>query len=142
MDHLLRQFSWPPLPGSPTPPQWNGRQFVLGDQTQNVLCYEAADSHWSSELTQLHEAEAGAHHPIDHASRTLAIQSLEKFTASRGIAILDVGCSSGFLLEAIRQRLPEVELIGSDYIAAPLHALARRLPGVPLLQFDLRKCPL
>ena len=123
-------------------PQWNGRQFLVGDQLQEVLCYDAADSHWSPELTELHEAEAGSTHPIDRASRELAIQSIEQFSGRRGILVLDVGCSSGFILDEIRRRLPEVELIGSDYIAAPLQTLARRLPGVPLLQFDLRKCPL
>ena len=142
MSQLLRQFPWPSLPGSPVPPQWDGRQFLVRGQTQDVLCYEAADSHWSSELTEMHEAEAGSTHPIDRASRALAIQSLEHFTAGRGLIVLDVGCSSGFLLEEIRARRPEAELIGSDFIAPPLQALARRLPGVPLLQFDLRKCPL
>jgi SAM-dependent methyltransferase len=107
-----------------------------------VLCYETADSNWSPELTALHEVEGGSNHPIDQASRTLAAQSLRRFTPQRDIIVLDVGCSSGFLLEQLRQSEPEMALIGADFIREPLSVLARRLPGVPLLQFDLRKCPL
>jgi ubiquinone/menaquinone biosynthesis C-methylase UbiE len=141
MDKLLRQFPWPPLPGSQTP-VWNGKEFLVEDQPHAVLCYETADSHWSPELTDLHEAEAGSNHPIDCASRALAIRSIEQCAAGRDLMVLDVGCSSGFLLEELRERKPDLALIGSDFIVPPLQALARRLPGVPLLQFDLRKCPL
>ena len=108
----------------------------------NVLAYEAAASNWSPELTTLHEVEAGSNHPIDQASRMLAVQSLQRFTRRRDIIVVDVGCSSGFLLEELRQAEPEMALVGSDFLLQPLNMLARRLPGIPLIQFDLRKCPL
>jgi len=38
--------------------------------------------------------------------------------------------------------MPHAQLIGSDYVRGPLEEVARRLPDVPLLQFDLVKCPL
>jgi ubiquinone/menaquinone biosynthesis C-methylase UbiE len=56
--------------------------------------------------------------------------------------ILEVGCSSGFLLEELRREIPHATLIGSDYVRGPLEHLAKRIPGVPLLQFDLTRCPL
>jgi SAM-dependent methyltransferase len=142
MGNLLQQFPWPPLPGNPAPPVWDGNQFLINGEQREMLCYEFAESHWTSELTELHEAEAGSHHPIDRASRILAIQSFQRFLPQRNVVVLDVGCSSGFLLQEIRHCLPEIELIGSDFIFAPLQARARPLRGVPLLQFDLRKCPL
>jgi SAM-dependent methyltransferase len=38
--------------------------------------------------------------------------------------------------------MPEAFLIGSDYVAEPLLRLARDLPDLPLLQFDLTRFPL
>jgi SAM-dependent methyltransferase len=142
MQQLLSAFPWPPLRGSTIRPCWNGEQFVLGDERRDVLCYEAAQSNWSPELTALHEAEAGSNHPIDQASRALAIRSVRQFSGQGEQIVLDVGCSSGFLLDELRRMETGLALIGSDFIAPPLFALARRLPGVPLLQFDLRHCPL
>lgn len=55
---------------------------------------------------------------------------------------LDIGCSSGFLLRDLRHRLPKATVIGADVLRPPLERLAASLPGVPLLQFDLRDCPL
>jgi ubiquinone/menaquinone biosynthesis C-methylase UbiE len=142
MSNLLRHFPWPPIPGSSGAPQWDGKQFIVDGKRQDMLCYEFAESHWTSELTELHEAEAGSNHPIDCASRALAIRSIEQFLPHTNVIVLDVGCSSGFLLEELRQRLPRIELIGSDFIFAPLKGRLRPLLEVPLLQFDLRKCPL
>ena len=142
MGNLLRKFPWPPLPGNSTTPIWDGEQFLVNGELRDLLCYEFAESHWTSELTELHEAEAGSNHPIDQASRALAIQSMQRSLPQRDAIVLDVGCSSGFLLQELHHRLPEIELIGSDFIFAPLQARARPLMGVPLLQFDLRKCPL
>src|SRR5262245_17573328 len=134
----LTEFPWPMLSELPERPRWEGQYFQVGQERHDVLCYETADSNWNPELTALHEVEGGSNHPIDQASRTLAAQSLRRFTPQRDIIVLDVGCSSGFLLEELRQSEPEMALIGADFIREPLSVLARRLPGVPLLQFDLR----
>ena len=128
--------------GSSSRPQWNGREFVVADDDRRgVLCYDSADSNWSPELTALHEAEAGANHPIDQASRALAIQSIQQFAGPDPV-VLDVGSSSGFVLDELQRTGSPLALIGSDFLSQPLLALARRLPGVPLLQFDLSRCPL
>jgi SAM-dependent methyltransferase len=138
----LTEFPWPALSPIGDRPRWQGEYFLVGQERNQVLCYEAADSNWRPELTALHEVEAGSNHPIDQASRTLAVRSLRRFTPQQDIIVLDVGCSSGFLLEELRQAEPKMALIGADFIRQPLSVLACRLPGVPLLQFDLRKCPL
>ncbi len=142
--HPLAIIPWLTTPDAPAAPEWRDGQFWLAGQPSRVLCYDAADSHWSAELTDLHEVKAGSHHPIDRASRRLALRSLVEHLPPGGATplILDVGCSSGFVIEKICAALPQAVMIGSDYILPPLEKLAARLPGLPLLQFDLRRCPL
>ena len=127
---------WPAPPGSTELPRWDGQDFVIGHERRKVLSYESAVGHWTPEFTALHEAEAGVHHPIDQASRRLAVESIRRLGHRRNPVILDIGCSSGFLLEELRQRITGVTLIGADVILPPLLTLAERIPGVPLLQFE------
>jgi SAM-dependent methyltransferase len=140
----LGAFPWPPLVAGAASPTWRGTAFRLPDGTSSsVLVYAENTSHWSEELTQLHETEAGeGDHPIDRASRQLALDSVQRQFAALPGAVLDAGCSSGFFLRDLRRQLPQVPAIGADYIAGPLVRLAKTLPGTPLLQFDLRTCPL
>jgi SAM-dependent methyltransferase len=99
------------------------------------------ESGWTNDLTAFHEDAAGRYHYIDVASRSHALSQLKRIRASDP-TIIDIGCSSGFLLREIRRQFPEAVLIGSDYVPDPLDKLASELPGIPLLQFDLVKCPL
>lgn len=147
MDSNLTNFPWPILPEQQMPPQWIGNGFRSGELGHRVLSYEVAQSHWSPELTQLHESEAGSHHPIDQASRRFALRSLARWLVphhknNKKPIVLDVGCSSGFVLDEIRHQFLNITLLGSDYLLQPLLGLAERLPNIPLLQFDLRQCPL
>ena len=134
-------FPWPPPPGTSTPPKWNGRNFEVGGESRRILAYETDQSHWSETLTELHESVAGADHPIDVASRRLAVASMRQLDRNRPV-ILDVGCSSGYVLDNLRRTLPHATLIGADFLPGPLATLAQRMPDIPILQFDLRKCPL
>ncbi|MBI3885503.1 MAG: class I SAM-dependent methyltransferase [Opitutae bacterium] len=138
----LDSFPWAPVTPSGPIPHWTGEGFLLSENKTRILAYGEASSHWSDELTSLHESEAGRDHPIDLASRRLAVESMRSLGANRPIDILDVGCSSGFVLEELQNALPQASLIGADYIRGPLEGLARRMPRLPLLQFDLRHCPL
>lgn len=142
----LASYGWPPLPGAAgRAPAWedDGFHLAAGTAPQTVLTYGESESHWSEELTALHEAEAGnGDHPLDRASRALALRSLRQHLPSSPGVVLDVGCSSGFFLRDLRRELPATPVMGADYLAGPLHQLAPALPGVPLLQFDLRTCPL
>ena len=141
MTRTLEQFPWPVPPASSESPVWTGSDFAFGKRRERVLQYDEAASHWSAELTEMHEAEAGATHPIDVASRLLAIDSVRRFAEAAPV-VLDTGCSSAFLIDELRRAVPDAAIIGADYIPQPLYSAAARLPGVPLLQFDLRKCPL
>jgi SAM-dependent methyltransferase len=138
----FENFPWPkPLNANETP-VWCGDAFVIGAEQRRILEFGEADSHWTPELTVLHEEQAGANHPIDQASRHLAVASLKQFVDAKAPVILDVGSSSGYILREIRQAVPDAALIGSDYLLQPLLKLAEKMPDLPILQFDLRRCPL
>jgi SAM-dependent methyltransferase len=135
-------YPFPETPLCPGDIRWTGRGFVIGGRTFKVLCYDQSQSHWSDELTRLHEEECGSHHPIDIASRQRAVRSVLRWSVVPEPVVLDVGCSSGFLLEALRESLPRARILGADYIPELLERLAARLTDIPILQFDLRHCPL
>lgn len=99
-------------------------------------------SGWSDDLTQMHEETAGENHFIDRASRKNAINSISPILVRPVVAILEVGCSSGFLLEDLQRRASHALLVGSDFISGPLVKLAERLQGIPIVQFDITQCPL
>ncbi|MEI6713686.1 MAG: class I SAM-dependent methyltransferase [Verrucomicrobiota bacterium] len=136
----LSRFEWPQLNGETV--IWDDQQFSTATRRIGpVLPLCKTDSHWDDELTLLHEAEAGqGNHPIDVASRTLALSSLSQYVPSG--FVIDVGCSSGFLLKDVTQQRPDLSVLGSDFLEPLLQRLSSRLPGVPLIQFDLTACPL
>jgi SAM-dependent methyltransferase len=102
----------------------------------------ACDSGWTDDLTDFHEDTAGEHHPIDVASRLYAAGQLKRHTLAEAPVVLEVGCSSGFMLREIRRSLPEAFVIGSDYVRGPLERLLAEMPDIPVLQFDLIRCPM
>jgi ubiquinone/menaquinone biosynthesis C-methylase UbiE len=107
-----------------------------------VLAYETSTSGWTDELTSFHEDTAGDNHSIDIASRRHTIAALRRGIKTKNPVIIDIGCSSGSLLRALRDGFPNATLIGADYIGGPLRGLAASIPGVPFLQFNLVTCPL
>src|SRR6266487_6190620 len=95
-----RTYPFPETPLQPGAVRWTGEQFLIGGHRPcRVLCYDQKQSNWSEELTALHEAECGAHHPIDTASRRLAVRSLRQWSPVPAPVVLDVGCASGYLIE-------------------------------------------
>ena len=127
----LINFPWPKPPSLTIAPHWSGSQFVSGSQACRVLAYAADDSHWSDDLTAFHELEAGHDHPIDLASRAAAVKSMVKLPSQEPI-LLDVGCSSGFVLEDLKKALPKASLIGADYLHGPLEGLAKRIHDIAI----------
>jgi SAM-dependent methyltransferase len=135
------QFPWPVVGGEH--PIWTGNGFRVGGERHGVLDYEAGESGWSEDLTQFHEDVAGeGHHPIDVASRRRGRAALRRHLHAVDPILLEAGCSSGFLLRELVEEWPRALVIGSDYIRGPLDRLAHALPTMPLLRFDLVKCPL
>lgn len=144
MNDVFDDFKWPRQLGETVTSTWNGEYFehASGYRSGVIICAES-DSNWSDDLTLLHEAEAGeGQHPIDIASRKMAMRSLHTHILNAQGIIMDVGCSSGFLLADIKKTFPQAGLIGADYLTDLLDRLSKKTPGIPLIQFDLRNSPL
>jgi SAM-dependent methyltransferase len=139
-DELARAFPWP-LPEGAREVRWTARGFEVDGVPRGVLSFGVQDSAWTDDLTNLHELEAGAVHPIDLASRARALRELALAMRDDAV-VVEVGCSSGWLLRDARRALPGALVIGCDYVRGPLERLATELPGVPLVQMDLTRCPL
>lgn len=135
-------INFPPPAGYSASPKWDGRNFVFDDQITPVLEYSENFSGWSDELTALHEESAGDSHPIDLASRKHAIEQVGKYIPSSSPVVMEIGCSSGFFIRDLVRHFPEALVFGVDVVKAPLYRLAGALSGVPLIRFDLLRCPL
>ena len=137
-----QSFPWPTPEGSLRAARWTGRGFDRGAGEERVLSFLVEQSGWTDDLSAMHEAEAGADHPIDLASRARALEELARHVRGPSPVVLEVGCSSGWFLRDARRAFPNALLIGSDYVRGPLTKLGKELPDLPLMQFDLTKCPL
>jgi SAM-dependent methyltransferase len=135
-------FPLPPVSSSPENPAWTGRGFRVAGQMEPVLSYAINDSGWTDELTDFHESSAGEAHYIDIASRRNALSRLRQWVKGERPVIMDIGCSSGFMLRDIREAFPQAQVLGADYVVGPLRKLALEHPDWPLIQFDLTTCPL
>ena len=135
-------IDFPVLP-SGEKPIWDGERFQLGERSSRVLAYSSNLAGWDDDLTKLHEVEArDGQHPIDVASRKAAVDALRRYNFPLNGAVLEIGCSSGFLLHDLRQEFPCGQIVGADIVVKPLERLGESLPGVPLVQMDLLQCPL
>jgi SAM-dependent methyltransferase len=133
---------FPSLPDNPYRPEWVGQGFQVGNEFFHVLSYEKSSSGWTDDLTTFHEETAGESHFIDQASRKQAVYQLTKHIKTDKPVIMDIGCSSGFLIKEIKKVLPSSFVIGTDVVMGPLMKLASTNPDTPLLHFDLTRCPL
>src|SRR5262245_6358154 len=100
----LAAFPWPPVGAAR--PEWTGAGFVVDGQRVSVLAYGVGPSGWSEGLTTLHENVAGDDHPIDLLSRNWAASALRRHLTHANAAILEVGCSSGFMVRRLHQEWP------------------------------------
>jgi SAM-dependent methyltransferase len=135
-------FPFPPIPNTDQTPEWTGHGFRLGGSLLPVLSYDLGVSGWTDELTTFHENTAGKSHFIDLASRRHAISQVGKFISEASPVILDIGCSSGYLLADLKVAFPQAYVMGADVVLGPLLNLAKASPEIPLLHFDLTSCPL
>src|SRR5262245_23064436 len=86
---------------------WDGHDFVMDGRRERILAYEVLPSGWTDELSQLHQETAGSEHFIDVASRTHALAEVARCAPAGRATILEIGCSSGYLLSSIRQRMTQ-----------------------------------
>ena len=135
-------FELPPTKGHAVSPSWDGRNFIMGEQSTPVLEYSGNSNGWSDELSLLHEEAIGNRDPLNAASRKDALWQVKKFLPSSKAVILEIGCSSGYLVKELSKTFPEAVVLGADLVKGPLERLALEFPGIPLLCFDLLHCPL
>ena len=133
---LPSQFPEAPLP------IWTEKGFHVGNEIFPVLEYSSNHQGWSDELTFFHEETAGEDHFMDLASRSHAIRQVRAHCRQSSPVILEVGCSSGFMLRSLLAHFPNAFVMGSDVVGEPLQKLAASLPHLPLFRFDLTHCPL
>jgi SAM-dependent methyltransferase len=140
---MMGDMTFPPVSAGQEAPTWNGSAFVHSGKSSRVLAYEVGESGWSDELTALHETatESGTHF-IDMASRGHAINELVRAFGSKPVSIMEVGCSAGHLLADMRRSLPNATLTGGDYTLGTLVRLGEKMPGIPLVRFNLADSPL
>lgn len=135
-------FALPPIALNGDIPIWTGDGFSIGGHQQKILEYGTNESGWTDDLTSFHEDTAGENHFIDNASRSYALQQIQRHTPVKSGVILEIGCSSGFMLNLMHKKLPDSIIIGADVVRAPLLKLSTDMPNIPLLRFDLMNCPL
>jgi SAM-dependent methyltransferase len=139
----MKEMTFPPVSAGEDFWVWNGGAFLRSGLSTRVLAYEVGVSGWSDELTELHEdATQSGTHFIDVASRDHAISELKRELGSEPASIMEVGCSAGHLLADMRRCLPNAILTGADYTLGTLVKLGEKMPGVPLVRFNLAASPL
>lgn len=135
-------FALPSPAGFSESPKWDGCNFIFSGQCTPVLEYSENFKGWSDDLTALHEEAAGDSHPIDLASRKDALAQVMRCEPNANAVIMEIGCSSGFLIKDLVKSFPLSAVVGVDVVKEPLYKLAKVLPGTPLIRFDLLRCPL
>ena len=135
-------FQLPPLLQNGPVPIWTGQDFQVGKERTKVLHYSSNNAGWNDDLTSYHENAAGDNHFIDQASRHYTLTQIKKHLSTvTNPSILEIGCSSGYMLQRIQQSLPHAMIIGSDVVYKPLIELSKKVT-LPLLRFDILQCPL
>jgi ubiquinone/menaquinone biosynthesis C-methylase UbiE len=127
-------------PGSTSVPAFDHGWVVGRENRTPFLSYtDQASTNWSDELEHLHE-EASRTHFIDVWTRE-AILSRTGAVSDGGV-IVDLGCSTGYLLDDLGRRYPGVTLVGVDLVAAGLVKAHRLVPAARLIRADVCALPL
>lgn len=122
-------------------PAYDGGWLTGPGEAQPFLSYVADEPspNWSEELEVLHEG-ASRRHFLDRWTRNAIVTRLGSL-APRG-TLVDIGCSTGYLLEDVVAAFPTVHAFGVDLVASGLGKAHTRLPDVRLLQADACAIPI
>ena len=75
-----------------------------------------------------------------HNRNELIVWALQKYFP-HAKNFFEIGCGTGFVLQGIQNRYPQLELHGSEILGAGLEAAAGRLQGVHLFEMDAKNIP-
>jgi SAM-dependent methyltransferase len=137
----VRQPALRPPPGRDRLPPFERGWLGLDGGSEPYISYVREDQavNWSEDLEQLHE-ESTRDHFIDVWTRRSMLARLGPLPASP--SIVDLGCSSGYLLEDLRVGYPQAILIGVDLIAGGLRKAHENVPDARLIRADACGLPL
>jgi SAM-dependent methyltransferase len=94
---------------------------------------------WSEELEDFHE-ESTRDHPIEVLTRTTILAQFAPLP--NPATLVEIGCSTGYLLEDLRTAYPSAQLVGLDAIRSGLLKARRAVPDAELAQADACELPL
>lgn len=130
-----------PPPGRDALPSFD-RGWLRPDGGRDPCLRYVEDRHpvnWSAELEELH-VETSRDHFIDVWTRGAILERLSPPAPEE--VIVDLGCSTGYLLRDLRRVRPRAQLIGVDLIVSGLQTAHRQVPDARLLQADVCALPL
>ena len=112
-----------------------------GSAVKPYLSYaeQTSETNWSDELEELHATVTRTHF-LDVWTRAAIREELGELAA--GAAIVDLGCSSGYLLDELRIAHPAATLVGIDLVASGLLRAHAVVPSARLIQADVCDLPL
>ena len=118
--------------------KWDGKHFVCDESKFRILQYPVSVEGWDSHLAELMFSENDAGRPIGIASRRHAMSQVNNYIPKCSYqSILEIGCSTGLMLEALQRDYPDALIAGTDTEYESLQSIADRYPSVPLFQMDL-----
>ena len=94
---------------------------------------------WDSSLEDLH-AESTENHFMDVLTRTAVFDAIWRNTGKVD-RVLEVGCSSGLMLEELRERWPLAHLAGLDALADGLSTAKQRVPDAEVAHASATDLP-
>jgi SAM-dependent methyltransferase len=130
-----------PPPGAAALPRFDAGWLAAGGARDPYLSYVASGQpvNWSEDLEELHE-ESSRTHFLDVWTRRAVLARIGPLPPAP--TVLDVGCSTGYLLEDLRALAPHATLIGVDLVAGGLRKAHANVPDARLLQADACALPL
>jgi SAM-dependent methyltransferase len=109
------------------------------DSTEDDNFGGVISPNWSEDLEEFHE-ESTRDHPIELLTRAVILSRLDGLNSAA--TIIEIGCSTGYMLDDLRKTYPTMRVIGFDLIFSGLRKARMALPDVGVAQADACRLPL
>jgi SAM-dependent methyltransferase len=111
----------------------------MTDSTEDHARGGVVVPNWTEDLEEFHE-ESTRDHPIELLTRAVILSRLDILPSTA--TIIEIGCSTGYMLDDLRQAYPTMRVIGFDLILSGLRKARIALPHVGVAQADACRLPL